>query len=226
MLADYPRLNLDEDSINVADGYVTYLCYLGLAYKCANTGAISLNDDTPTCLYVEGNPDVMPDYWTPQEETLGRAEPTFVERFPDCQEVSDYQTEPTDDESEANLEFLKLESLTKAAETIKPLEESFNSALDAFELGEDTPLHVNRYGTLCISEVIHRENEASALFRQINDAVFDTSIVVNSETAEEDYPDNVSHAVQYITEELFDSIVENQSDAGFLTYWDFIGAIA
>jgi hypothetical protein len=143
------------------------------------------------------------------EGMVGRMEPTFASKFPTCLHATDYYTDPSEEEALANLEFLTREGLTVTAGTVKPVDESADSADDAFELGTDTPLHVNRYGNLCTSSIMHRDSESSAFLRQIQDAIFDTSITIDSETDESEYPDNVLNAMLYLSEDLFDSIVTN-----------------
>jgi hypothetical protein len=149
MLTDYPRLDLVDSSASGPDGYVTYLCHQGLAYRCNSPAAATTSDSTPRCLYNADAPEVMPDYWTPMEGVVGRTEATFADKFPSCLVVSDYYTDPSDGEALANLEFLSRESLTSTAGTVKPVVELADSASDAFEVGTDTPLHVDRYGNLC-----------------------------------------------------------------------------
>jgi hypothetical protein len=85
------------------------------------------------------------------EGKVGRTETTFAEKFPSCLDVTDYYTDPSEEEALANLEFLSRESFYQAVQTIKPVDETADNSDDAFELGSDSSLHVDRYGNLCTS---------------------------------------------------------------------------
>lgn len=73
--------------------------------------------------------------------------------------------------------------------------------------GEELPIYADRYGNLCTNMYEDVPVGMSRVFLAFNDGLFDMSIPdITSDTAVEDYPDNVANIAGFFSEDDFNGV--------------------